>query len=229
MAETFKPVRGTQAAINRMPITEGQVLFAYDSGHIYLDKNGIRYLMSTATGGSGSSGIIYADGTSEGDTPNIISLHPEDEENVEYTILLSALEDPVLPGLDNLILNSDGRFFRVVSVDAETQTISAILLAVSGTGSSTPVIPIDPDVRINLGDNSYDYMSFIYGQDAYIEFIPEAEKDNYISLRFVITQPNGTQVYEKLFTGVLANQKYSFNMGQVANGENMTMTVIDFS
>jgi hypothetical protein len=37
------------------------VYFAYDSGNIYLDKNGQRYLM----GGSSSTGFAWANGSEE--------------------------------------------------------------------------------------------------------------------------------------------------------------------
>jgi len=37
------------------------VYFAYDSGNIYLDKNGQRYLM----GGSSSTGFAWAKGSEE--------------------------------------------------------------------------------------------------------------------------------------------------------------------
>ena len=196
----FQPVRGTQAAINRMPIREGFIYFAYDSGRIYLDKDGDRILMSNVSGsGVGSSGIIYANGTSEGETPNIIAVDPEDEENKEFRILSSAFENETLPSLNNLILNADGRFFRVLAVNETLNEVTASLLAVSGSGNSGPVVPVDPDVRINLGDNSYDYMSFIYGQETYLEFTPEADRDNYVSLRFVVKNADQETLYEKLF------------------------------
>ena len=42
MAEIFQPVRGTESAISNLIIREGYVYFAYDSGRIYLDKDGKR-------------------------------------------------------------------------------------------------------------------------------------------------------------------------------------------
>ena len=50
----------------------------------------------------------------------------------------SALENPnSLPQPNSLILNTDGRFFRVLSIDEATKTITVTLLAVSGTGGGT--------------------------------------------------------------------------------------------
>jgi hypothetical protein len=57
MAEIFQPVRGTESAINRMPVREGYTYFAFDTGNIYMDKDGARYLM-----GGSSTGIVYANG-----------------------------------------------------------------------------------------------------------------------------------------------------------------------
>ena len=216
MAEIFQPIRGREETINLQPIREGFLYFAYDSGNIYLDKNGRRYLM-----GGSSSGIIYADGSDA----QIIKTLPNDDTSSEYSIAFNALENNSVPLVDSLILNTDGRFFRVTAVDVENQIINAILLAISGSGGSGPIGPVEPDVRINLLNNAYDYMSFIYGQDSYIEFIPEADRDNYVTLQIVVSLPDGTQVYEKPFIGIPANQLFRFNMGQVATGSNMTMTI----
>ena len=173
MADIFQPVRGTQAAINRQPIREGYVYYAYDSGRIYLDKDGNRYLMSTASGGGGNgTGIIYANGNDD----NIISKHPEIQYNDEFTILLSALEIEVLPEENNLILNSDGRFFRVISVDNENQTIDALLLAVSGTGGGgEPAVVYSDKAKLNKKDPESSYL--INGKEATIQVYAVSGKD----------------------------------------------------
>ena len=215
MAEIFQPIRGREETINLLPIREGFLYFAYDSGNIYLDKDGRRYLM-----GGNSSGIIYANGNDE----QILKVLPNDDTNYEYTIKFSALENSSIPLVDSLILNTDGRFFRVTAVDIENQIIDTTLLAISGSGGG-PIGPIEPDVRINLLNNTYDYMSFIYGQNSYIEFIPEADRDSFVTLHIAITLPDGTQIYEKPFAGTPANQLFRFNMGQVPIGSNMTMTI----
>ena len=88
MAEIFQPVRGTESAIRRMPIREGYTYFAYDSGKIYLDKNGNRYLMSSTSAGGGSTGFVWANGN---DT-TIVKANL-DEASSTYLIYPSALDD----------------------------------------------------------------------------------------------------------------------------------------
>lgn len=215
MADIFRPVRGTEEQINSLSVCDGYIYFAYDTGNIYLDKNGHRYLM-----GGNSTGIIYSHGNDE----QILKVFPDNDTNYEYTMSFNALENNSVPLVNSLILNSDGRFFRVTSINTENQIINVTLLAVSGSGGGS-IAPIDPDVRINLLNNTYDYMSFIYGQDSYIEFIPEADRDSFVTLYIVISLPDGTKVYEKPFAGTPANQLFRFNMGQVATGSNMTMTI----
>jgi len=48
-----------------MPVNEGYIYFAYDTGKIYLDKAGGRYLMSNGGNSDSSTGLIWAHGTEE--------------------------------------------------------------------------------------------------------------------------------------------------------------------
>ena len=166
MADIFRPVRGTEEQINSLSVCDGYIYFAYNTGNIYLDKNGHRYLM-----GGNSTGIFYSHGNDE----QILKVFPDNDTNYEYTMSFSALENNSVPLVNSLILNN-----------TENQIINVTLLAVSGSGGG-PVAPVDPDVRINLLNNTYDYMSFIYGQDSYIEFIPEADRDSFVTLYIVIS------------------------------------------
>ena len=127
----FWPIRGTEEQILAQPIQDGKIYFAKDTDKIYLDINDSRHLMGS---GSAGSGIVYTDGSDEQ-----IKKASENESDVEYIIDRSALEQPtIMPQEDALILNSDGRFFRVKSVDLSQGIINAVLLAVSGSGNSGP-------------------------------------------------------------------------------------------
>ena len=149
----FYPVRGTQATINRLPIKEGWVYFAYDSGNIYLDKAGARFPM-----GNSSAGIIYAHGKED----DILKLDPEDETSFDYTIPTSVLDSQlIVPKQDSLILNNDGRFFRVLTVNGNI--ITARLLAVSGSGGGGQggggsIITYSDRAKLNKQDPSSNYL-----------------------------------------------------------------------
>ena len=52
---SFRPVRGTEKTISSLPITDGYIYFATDSGKIYLDKGTERILV----GGGVGSVIFY--------------------------------------------------------------------------------------------------------------------------------------------------------------------------
>ena len=230
MAEIFQPVRGTQAAINRQPIREGYVYYAYDSGRIYLDKNGNRYLMSSkgSGGGEGGSGIIYANGSNT-------QIIPEDLTEREPTVFimdLAALEDSTPPEVDNLILNSDGRFFRVLGYDNATEKITVKLLAVSGTGGgggSGSGSNVEPDVSITWdNDTIATGRIYIYGQDYNAVFIPTttASGDTNCNVTFtIIDNINGTTntiVKNNLSSG----QPYNFNTSVLPESSNITLQIV---
>lgn len=110
----FRPVRGTDKAIQAVDINEGWVYFATDTGRIYVDTRDERIAM-------GSAGASIYFGTS---TP------VKDEETSLYTIQKEDVEG--YPKLEDLILNSDGGFYKITSVKTNYYVCS--LLSISGTG-----------------------------------------------------------------------------------------------
>ena len=166
----FYPVRGTQATINRLPIKEGWVYFAYDSGNIYIDKDGARFPM-----GNSSAGIIYAHGKED----DIIKSDPDDETSFDYTFSTSVLDSQlIVPKQDSLILNNDGRFFRVLTV--EGNLITARLLAVSGTGGGNSggggsIVTYSDRAKLNKQDPESNYL--INGKEASIQIYAISGKD----------------------------------------------------
>ena len=124
----FWPIRGTEEQILAQSIVDGRVYFAYDTNKIYLDASGERHPM-----GGGSSGILYADAQAD----DIIKEIPEDDADDKYFVNFSALEENSLKKkllIDDLILNSDGRFFRILRIDNANSQAYCQLLAVSGSG-----------------------------------------------------------------------------------------------
>jgi len=150
----FWPIRGTYDQIMEQDYYDGKIYFAYDTNQIILDVNGSKHIMSG--GGATGSGIVYADGTEEQ-----IRKKSEDDSDTTYFISMDALDNAAVePQRDALILNSDGRFFRVESVNSAEKIIVASLLAVSGSGSGgggtkVSALTIIPDTSTITGSYSY--------------------------------------------------------------------------
>ena len=226
----FQPVRGTQAAINRQPIQEGYVYYAYDSGRIYLDKNGNRYLMSNKAGGGsggGGTGIIYANGNDRQIVPEDLT----EREPVIFIMDLAALEDQQLPEVDNLILNSDGRFFRVLGVDEYTSKITVKLLAVSGSGggggggSSSS----EPDVNITWDSDTISTgHTYIYGQSFNAVFTPTttAAGDINCNVTFNIIDREHDTTTVITRNNLRSGVPFNFNMNQLPESSNITLKII---
>ena len=127
----FWPVRGTYEQIIKEPYCDGKIYFAYDTNQIFLDVNGENKCPMGSS--SSSSGILYAE--ADGDT--LEKEIPEDDADDKYFMLISALEENSREKklfVDDLILNSDGKFFRILSIDSTNQKLYCQLLAVSGSG-----------------------------------------------------------------------------------------------
>ena len=113
----FKVVRGLDAVIANIPVTDGQLYFATDSGKLYLDSATERKVM----GGSGAS-LYYAE-----------DLGVETNAAKKYLIAREAVPGHNNVKMDDLIINADGCFYRVGLIQADTFVCDRI--AVSGTGS----------------------------------------------------------------------------------------------
>jgi hypothetical protein len=98
----FNPIRGKESLIASQAITDGSIYFATDTGKIFVDAQGKRNLM----GGSGTS-VLYAQDSS-------IYVHPSGTYILDTETLT---EKNYLPRQDDLIINSDGRFFKVISAN----------------------------------------------------------------------------------------------------------------
>ena len=112
----FKVIRGSDDAIKMIPVTDGQLYFATDSGKLYLDHQTERKVM----GGSGAS-LYYAE-----------DLGVETNAARKYLIKKVAVPNYGNVKIDDLIINADGCFYRVYNIDAEVFVCDR--MAVSGTG-----------------------------------------------------------------------------------------------
>ena len=133
----FRPAYGTEAKIIDTDFHEGWVYVASDTGKIFIDSDGVRKQIggSGSGGGSGSSSLLWGFGDEELGTIIKATDDASDGDPVYY-FSTSALESETIPEVDALILNSDGRFFRVTDNAVSPEKFFTVeLIAVSGGGS----------------------------------------------------------------------------------------------
>ena len=128
MSQTrFRPVYGAEETIVNLAYQEGYLYFATDSGKIFLDADGKnKKLMSSV--GSGAGVVLHYGNDSD---PQQIQ-DPTDD--TLYTLNLYLIEGYETLANEDLILNTDGCFYKVISIDADAGTVKTTQLAVSGSG-----------------------------------------------------------------------------------------------
>jgi hypothetical protein len=122
----FTPVQSTENVIKGLTrLTPGCIYFATDTGKIYLDTEAERLSV-----GGGGVEILYA---AAKDVVQDLT-----DSRFPYKLYLSDLKDKsLIPKVDDLIINSDGKFFKVMSYEKSTELIKCELLAISGSGNSS--------------------------------------------------------------------------------------------
>lgn len=167
----FIPVRGTEDKIANYPNTEGYVYFSTDTKKIYLDSNGDRLSMG------GNTGIYYGAvdfGTFEGP---------------EFEFAIINIEDQKEPNIGDLIINTDGCFYKVIRKNSGINVITNRIV-LSGSGSTGPNIPQGGmSIKIVNGTNRTALMN----SDITIDFIFEdynAEEQNMGAGRYEILIDN---------------------------------------
>jgi len=127
----FIPVRGYDSKIQRAEVKDGWIYFATDSGKIYVDSQGQRTIM-----GSAGAAIYYGEVEK-----------PEVNEDTGYaTLPKSAVKGD--PKKGDLILNSDGGFYKVELIGEENYTCE--LLSISGTGGGLTSLMVKRLISISM-------------------------------------------------------------------------------
>ena len=128
---------------------------------------------------------------------------------------------------DDLIINSDGAFYRVYGIN-EDENYMCLQIAISGTGGGGggggggPVS--QADVRFTFDNTAIgNNKTYVYNKDYYVEFYPVSDVDQDVELAFLITQ-NGQQ-YEAFSETVDSGGVYRFNTGRLPKGEGITIQV----
>lgn len=126
---SFHPVSGTDEKIKNTGYNEGWVYFATDSKKIYLDIDGQEKIQM----GGSTSGIFY--GIKD------ISDIEQNKKNIIFAITEIEDNDPSInkyniPDVNDLILNIDGCFYRVISISGENENIKVYTerLTIAGSG-----------------------------------------------------------------------------------------------
>ena len=199
----FKPVKGIDEQIQSLRYTPGAVYFATDTKKIYLDVDGMRKPMG------GNSGIYY------GTLKHTIT----DPSIVEFEFTLNDIDGEEVPNIDDLILNSDGCFYRVINNQSEDFEGNSIIIAKkltvagsggSGGGSSTPGVEdlLEFDA---VGSNAVK-KTYIYGQSDYIVYKATARKDFEVIYTITIKSSTG-QIYTTQ-ESVDSGEEFKFDLGK---------------
>lgn len=186
MAVQFVPVRGKEKNIEVLDKQEGRLYFTTDTGKILMDvSNDERIIL----GGSGAS-LYYAL------CENVI-------ENADgtYSLPNNSLEDQsAKPKEGDLIINSDGAFYKVLIINEDNFVCNR--LAVSGTGGGGGGGGDTPSGnKITLTVEGVSSQSqFIYGQIAYITLIASNTLGNPVAYSIKIINQNGDKTFTDEYT-----------------------------
>ena len=182
--QRFIPVQGTDAQIEATPKHPGYVYVATDTGHMYLDINETetgRIAIGGTGGGGGGTPVLYA------------KAKPQLTGDGNYTIQRTELEDKtVVVRVDDLILNDDGSFYRVLSI--EDDVLTCMRIATGGSGA--PDSKATPTKLTLLNDISGS--TFINGQSQKLRFIATSATDalgNPLDKKIAV---KWTLIYEKV-------------------------------
>ena len=121
----FHPVQGPEEVINQLPSNEGYIYFATDSGKIFLGQKDKKVQMCAA------SGFFYGIKEIEYDNSGVAP-------DPEVTFFLDEIEGDAIPEIDDLILNKDGCFYRVKTIEDDEIDTTRLTLQGSGGGGSGP-------------------------------------------------------------------------------------------
>ena len=202
----FNPVQGPEHLILNKEKKPGFVYFSTDTGKIFLDIDNTERI---AVGGSGAT-VLYS-------SAEKVIANTDDT----YTILYSNLDDQnASPKSGDLIINSDGRFFKVNYYNAGSNDVNCKLIAVSGTGGGN--YPGGSDQETNPKAISVTYhdltYTFLNGKEYTIDLTPFSQVDSRLSVSYSV---RNAQNYTTGFGSmqVKSGEKVSLPVGQYITPE----------
>lgn len=220
----FRPVMGPQSIIENTVQSNGYLYVATDSGNMYLDVDNHRISIGGEGSSGGSSSFVWANGNDSN-----ITKATDDDSDFTYLIDISALDVAVMPKANVLILNSDGRFFRVLSID-ENDKIVAELIAVSGSGGGGggggPVA--ERDVNIEWDSRTISQgTTYIFGQHYDAVFTPTTTAPG--DTNCVVTFTMIDRAHDNATTSIVqtgkSGQKMKFDTANLPQSSNITLQI----
>ena len=191
----FTPVQTTESVIKNLERQNGWLYFATDTGRMYLDTATDRISVGGFGGGAGAS-IQYGDATEPS----------KDETTERYSIAKNDVSNTDLIKEGDLILNSDGGFYKVESITEEYYICT--LLSVSGTNSGPVVSEKKPTIKFTINNTN-----LINGQEAYftVEGKSALEDDGVtpVDTDLYVTYALGTRISQSVVNNYYqTTQKY---------------------
>ena len=100
----FRPVRCSEEKLSTLDTKEGYLYFTTDTQKLFMGQNGKKIEMC------GYNGIYYGNKEIKYDNNDLIP-------NPDITFLISEIEGDKSPEANDLILNKDGNFYKVLSIE----------------------------------------------------------------------------------------------------------------
>ena len=213
----FRPTYGLEDKILESPIAEGHLYFATDTGRVYLDT----YLGERLAVGGGGVAVLYTNAT---DIEYLV--------NNTYNINKNDLLDKsYIPRANDLIINSDGRFFKVKTFLSDTGIINCTLIAVSGTGGGGGGPSVGPSTDPKIIDVEYhDFKAtFVKGYNYTIDLTAKSKKDKSMQLKYSVYVGDGTTSSKLVGEGSLEiddGVRVSLPVGQYIEADAGTYAVL---
>jgi hypothetical protein len=146
----------------------------------------------------------------------------EDLTNFSYILYNTSLDNKdAVPKTDDLIINSDGRFFKVLKFNSSTGVINCSLIAVSGTGGGgggntggggggdTP----SSGVELKSVGVAPDAQIYIYGQSQNIQVTATATDDTVITISYTVTSSTNAELSETYVSTIYSGNTDTFDLG----------------
>ena len=215
MNTPFIPIQGKRDTIQDQAIVAGNLYFATDTGEMFLDTATERINV-----GGGGVAVLYA---KQKDVT-------QDLTDMSYVIYFNELEDQdAAPKKDDLIINSNGTFYKIISYKKATGIIKCTRIAVSGTGGggggNTPGGGDTPGKYIDLTcvGTAPNAQTYIFGQKTEISFAVEASHDAILTVNYHVTNVATGNTQTFTYT-VDSGDTHVFDLGSVIQkGQNTLM------